>query len=130
MDLKENLIQMREIFSGAEGINYAYLFGSALKRMLPDSDIDILVNGDLDFDQRTHLAMKLTLRLKRNIDIILAKEASCELVLNALSQGLPILVKSRYFVEQDYFKNYMLYDANTSLRRIRFERIKKKYSND
>jgi predicted nucleotidyltransferase len=124
------LLEIKEILSEIEGIDYAYLFGSALKRLLPDSDIDILLGGDFDFDRRTSLAMELALRLKRNVDLVLAKEASYELILNALSQGRPIVINNRDFLKRDYFKSYFLFDANTPLREIRRHRVKEKYLHD
>ena len=125
MELKQYIDEIRAVLSQAEGIDYAYLFGSALKRLLPESDIDILMGGDLDFEQRTSLAMELSIRLKRNVDLVPAKEASYELTLNALSQGHPIFVSKKESLRQDYFKSYFLYDANTSLRNIRLERVKR-----
>jgi len=85
------------------------------------------LGGDLDFDEKTRLAMELSLRLKRNVDIVLAKEASYELILKVLSQGRPILVHKQKSLREDYFRNYFLYDANTSLRNIRQERIRRAY---
>jgi predicted nucleotidyltransferase len=130
MELNEFIDEIRSVLSQAEGIDYAFLFGSALRRLLPDSDLDILVGGELDFDQKNRLAMKLALRLKRNVDIVLAKEASHELILKALSQGRPIVVHRRKSLREDYFRNYFLYDASTSLRNIRLERVKRVYGND
>jgi predicted nucleotidyltransferase len=127
MDLEQYIDEIRSILSQVEGIDYAYLFGSALRRLLPDSDVDILVGGELDADQKNRLAMELSLSLKRNVDIVLAKEASYELILKALSQGRPILVHNRKSLREDYFRNYFLYDANTSLRNVRLERIKRIY---
>jgi predicted nucleotidyltransferase len=95
MDLPKYVAEIKEILSRVEGVDYAYLFGSALKRLLPDSDIDILLGGDFDFDQKTSLAMELSLHLKRNVDLVLAKEASYELILNALSRGCPIFVHKK-----------------------------------
>jgi len=128
MELKQYIDEIRAVLSQAEGIDYAYLFGSALKRLLPESDIDILMGGDLDFEQRTSLAMELSIRLKRNVDLVPAKEASYELTLNALSQGHPIFVSKKESLRQDYFKSYFLYDANTSLRNIRLERVKRVFA--
>ena len=125
MDLKQYIDEIRAVLSRAEGIDYAYLFGSTLGRALPESDIDILVGGDVDLEQKTSLAMELAVRLKRNVDLVPAKEASYELTLNALSQGHPIFVSKKESLRQDYFKNYFLYDANTSLRNIRLERVKR-----
>ena len=127
MELEQYIDEIRSILSQVDDIDYAFLFGSALRRLLPDSDVDILVGGELDFGQKDRLAMKLSLSLKRNVDIVLAKEASYELILKALSQGRPILVHKRKSLRDDYFRNYILYDANTSLRNIRMERIKRVY---
>ena len=128
MDLSETIAEIRAVLSRAEGIGYAYLFGSALKRLLPESDIDILVGGDLDFEQKTTLAMELSLRLKRNVDLVPAKEASHELILSALSRGLPIFVREKGSLRRDYFQSYFLYDSNTSLRNIRLQRVKRVYA--
>ncbi len=128
MDLNQYIAEIRAVLSQAESLDYAYLFGSALHRLLPESDIDILVGGDLDFEGRTSLAVELSLRLKRNVDLVPAKEASHELILSALSQGLPIFVREKGSLRRDYFQNYFLYDANTSLRNIRLQRIKKIYA--
>ena len=128
MDLNQYIAEIRAVLSQAEGLDYAYLFGSALHRLLPESDIDILVGGDLDFEGRTSLAVELSLRLKRNVDLVPAKEASHELILSALSQGLPIFVREKGSLRRDYFQNYFLYDANTSLRNIRLQRIKTVYA--
>jgi predicted nucleotidyltransferase len=128
MDLPQQYIaEIRGILSQVEKVDYAILFGSALKGLLPDSDIDILVGGDLDFDQKSRLTMDLSLWLKKNVDIVLSKEASYELILNALSKGRPILVHKKDSLRQDYFKSYFLYDMNTSLRNIRLARVKRIY---
>lgn len=126
-DLTAYIAAIKQILSHVKGIDYAYLFGSALNRLLPDSDIDILVGGDLGFDQKTKLSMELSLRLKRNVEIILAKEAPYELTINVFAHGQSIFVNKRESLRQDYLKSYFLYDANTALRKIRLERIKRIY---
>jgi predicted nucleotidyltransferase len=126
-DLAEYIVEIKRVLSRVRGIDYAYFFGSALNRLLPGSDIDILVGGDLGFDQKAKLAMELSLGLKRDVDIILAKEASYELIINAFSRGESIFVNKKDSLRQDYFKSYFLYDANTALRNIRLERIKRIY---
>jgi len=130
MDLPKLIAEIREILCQVEGVDYAYLFGSALKRLLPDSDIDILLGGDIDFEQKTSLAMELSLQLKRNVDLVLAREAPYELILNGLSQGMPIMVNNRSSLKRDYFKSYFLFDANTALREIRIRRVREKYRHD
>jgi predicted nucleotidyltransferase len=130
MELNECIDEVRAVLSKVEGIDYAYLFGSALRRLLPDSDVDILVGGELDFDRKHNLSMRVSLRLKRDVDIVLAKEAPHELVLQVLSRGKPIVVHDREALEQDYYRNYLLFDQNAGLRAIRLARVKKKYGHD
>ena len=128
MNLNRLISEIRNVLTQFQGVDYACLFGSALKQLLPDSDIDILLGGDLDLDQKTRIAMKLSLRLKREVDLVLAKEAPHELISNALSRGRVILVHKRESLRQDYFKSYFLYDASTSLRKTRLERVKRIYA--
>ena len=130
MSAPEFLAEIRGILSQVEGVDYAYLFGSGLKRLLPESDIDILLGGDFDFEQKSRLAMELSLQLKRNVDLVLVREAPCELILTALFQGVPIIVNRRGTLKRDYFKNYFLFDANTPLRQIKLRRMKEKYRYD
>ena len=130
MEPKQYVNEINEVLSQAEGIHYAFLFGSALQRLLPESDIDILVGGDLNFELQTNLALELALRLKRDVDLVPAKEAPYELILKALSQGHPIFVTRKESLRQDYFRSYFLYDTNTSLRKIRLERVKRVWGHD
>ncbi len=111
-----------------EDVDYAFLFGSALRRLLPQSDIDILIGGNLNFDQRLLLASELSMKLKRIVDIVLTSEARCELVLKAMSQGKPIFVRKRETLKEDYVRNVRKLDDNTKLRRIRQDRIRKQYT--
>lgn len=108
-------------------IDYAFLFGSFLKHPMPDSDVDILLGASLDATEKVDLAMELELILKRKVDIVLAAEASCELVLNALSKGLPLVINDRLSLKRDYFKNFHLFDDGTMLRKLRTARIKSKF---
>jgi predicted nucleotidyltransferase len=126
-NLPEYIDEIKQILSRVRGIDYAFLFGSTLNRRLPNSDIDILVGGDLDFSQKTSLASELSLRLKKDVDIILAKEAPYELTINVFAHGQSIIVNKKESLRQDYFRSYFLYDANASLRNIRLERIKRIY---
>jgi uncharacterized protein len=130
MDSQKFIAEIKDTLSQHEGIDYAYLFGSALKRLLPDSDVDILLGGNLDFEQKNRLAMELSLRLKRDVDLVLAVEAPYELILKALSQGMPIMVNNRDSLKRDYFKGYFLFDSNAALREIRIRRVKEKYRYD
>ena len=78
--------------------------------------------------EKLDLAMELELLLKRKIDIVLVKDASCELILNAFSKGFPVFIKDKVRLKRDYFRNNYLYDDTIPLRQLRIARIKRKYS--
>ena len=121
--------KIRSVLSSRRGIAYAILFGSALKRLLPRSDIDLMIGGELSPVEKADLSMELTVELGRQIDIISPKEALCDVVLRAFSSGNPILVRDRKRVKEDYCKNYRLCDQRDPLKRIRLERLKRVYGN-
>jgi len=129
MNEKDYLNSTREVLSRRGKIDYAFLFGSALKQLRPDSDIDILIGGLLNFGEKSNLAMDLAIRLKRDVDIVLVSEASCELALNVFSRGKPILLKSEKALKKDYFKHYHLYEQTSGLRALRLARIKREFGN-
>jgi predicted nucleotidyltransferase len=126
---KTEIEKIISVVSNNSGVDYAILFGSALKHLLGHSDIDLLIGGDLDLIQKTDLSMALVLELHRPIDIVLTKEARSEVVLRALSSGIPLIVRDKKKVKEDYFNHYRLCDQEHSLKRIRFERLKRVYSN-
>jgi predicted nucleotidyltransferase len=121
--------KIRSAVSGRRGVAYAILFGSALKRLLPHSDIDLMVGGELSPAERADLLMELAVQLGRQIDLVSAKEALCDVVLRAFSSGIPILVRDTERLKEDYLKNYRLSDQGDSLKRIRLERLKRVYGN-
>ena len=121
--------KIKFLVSARAEITYAILFGSALKRLLAHSDIDLLVGGKLNAAQKADLSMELTLELRRQIDIVSPEEAPCDVVLHAFSSGLPIFVRDTEQLRKDYFKNYHLCDQRTPLKRIRLERLKRVYAN-
>jgi predicted nucleotidyltransferase len=120
---------IRSGISSRRGVAYAILFGSALKRLLTHSDIDLMVGGELSPVEKADLLMEITVQLRRQIDLISAEEALCDVVLRAFSSGIPILIRDRERLKQDYFKNYRLCDQGDLLRRIRLERLKRVYGN-
>ena len=126
--IEEYIKKIRDVVSKSEKIDYAFLFGSVLKRTLPESDVDILLGAHLKPFEKIDLAMELELLLKRKVDIVLVNEAPCELVLKALAQGLPVLINNKQSLKRDYFKNVYLYEDRSTLRKLRISRIKKKYS--
>jgi predicted nucleotidyltransferase len=119
--------KIRSVVSSRRGVAYAILFGSALRCLLAHSDIDLMVGGELTPVEKADLLMELTVQLRRQIDLISAKEALCDLVLRAFSSGIPILVRDQERLKEDYLKNYRLCDQRDPLRRIRRERLKRVY---
>jgi predicted nucleotidyltransferase len=121
--------KIRSAVSGRRGVVYTILFGSALKRLLGHSDIDLMVGGELSPVEKADLLMELAIKLGRPIDILSPKEAACDVVLRAFSSGIPILVRDTERLKEDYLKNYRLSDQGDSLKRIRLERLKRVYGN-
>lgn len=118
---------LRECLRDSPAIDYAIIFGSALGTMHPNSDVDILIGGKLDFTERTHLTAKLELLLKKEVDIVLADEAPVKLALNAISKGKHLFVRNRDNLVRDYYRLFYMADNATGLRRIREERVKRRY---
>jgi len=125
--MEEHIQKVKNVLRHYSKIAYAFLFGSYLNHPLEDSDVDILLGGSLDSSEKLDLAMELELILKRKVDIVMAAEASCELLLNALSKGLPLIINDKLSLKKDYFENFRLFDDRTMLRKLRTARIKSKY---
>jgi len=126
---KTEIEKIKSVISGRSVVAYAILFGSALKHLLAHSDIDLLIGGDLNTSQKTDLSAALSLELRRPIDIVLAKEARCDLVLRAFSSGIPLAVRDKRKVKEDYFNCYRLCDQERLMKRVRLERLKRVYGN-
>ena len=127
--LTEYIEKIKGILLKSKELDYAFIFGSVLKRALSKkSDIDILIGAHLNSFEKIDLAMELELALKRKVDVVLVKETSCELVLNAFSVGVPVLINNKQILKRDYFKNFYLYDDGTGLRKLRASRIKRRYN--
>jgi len=126
---KTEIEKIISVVSNRREVAYTILFGSALKHLLAHSDIDLLIGGDLDTGQKTDLSAALALELRRPIDIVLTKEAQCDLVLRAFSSGIPLAVRDKERVKEDYFNCYRLCDQERPLKRARIERLKRVYGN-
>ncbi len=126
---KAEIEKIKSVVSASTEVDYAILFGSALKRLLTHSDIDLLVGADLDRRQKTDLSMALTLELHRPIDIVLTKEARCDVILRAFSSGIALVVRDKKKAKEDYFYYYRLCDQARLLKRVRLERLKRVYGN-
>lgn len=120
--------KIKDALSGYKNLDYVFLFGSVLEKPLADSDVDILIGGHMDYSERTNLAMKLELVLKRKVDIVLQNEASCEIILKAFSQGKAVLINDKEKLKKDYFRNFYLYDDTVLLRHLRILRVKRRHS--
>jgi predicted nucleotidyltransferase len=121
--------KIKSAVSDRRGVAYAILFGSALKRLFAHSDIDLMVGGELSPVEKADLLMELTIQLGRPVDILSPREVACDVVLRAFSSGIPILVRDRERVKEDYLKNYRLCDQGDPLKRIRLERLRRVYGN-
>ena len=121
--------KIRSVVSSRREVAYAILFGSALKRLLAHSDVDLMVAGKLSPAEKADLLMELAIQVGRRIDLISPEEALCDVVLRAFSSGIPILVRDRERVKEDYLRNYRLCDQKEPLKRIRLARLKRVYGN-
>ena len=121
--------KIRSVVSSRRGVAYVILFGSALKHLGAHSDVDLMVEGELSPVEKADLLMELTVQLGRQIDFVSPKEALCEVVLRAFSSGIPIFVRDRKRLKEDYLNNYRLCDQRDSLKRIKLERLKRVYGN-
>jgi predicted nucleotidyltransferase len=126
---KAEVEKIRSAVSSRRGIAYAILFGSSVKRLLAHSDIDLMVEGELSPVEKADLLMELAIKLGRPIDIVSPREAAFNVVLRAFSSGIPILVRDRERLKEDYLKSYRLSDQGDSLKRIRLGRVKRVYGN-
>ena len=123
----EYIEKIKDVLSEYKSIDYAFLFGSILEKALPESDVDILIGAYLEPSKKADLAMKLALALRRKVDVVLQKEAPCEVVLKAFSKGKPVLVNDKNRLKKDYLRNFYLYEDTNSLRRLRISRIKRRH---
>jgi predicted nucleotidyltransferase len=116
-----------DVLLPVESIQYSFLFGSALSQLLPQSDIDVLIGGQITADQRMDIAIALSIRLKRTVDLVLVRDAHCDIVMKAMSEGLLVFVKDNESLKQDYITIWRQFDDSAELRRIKIDRIKLQY---
>lgn len=119
----------KTLLTKVRSVRYAFLFGSSLKRPLPGSDIDILIGGSLTPRERTHLSIELEGIFKRKVDIVAAGNAPSELVLKAFATGVPLFIRNKRILNQDYFRNFYACEDNGALRALRLARVKRRYRN-
>jgi predicted nucleotidyltransferase len=126
---KEIIDKIDSVLRPVMSIDYVFLFGSTLRKLLPQSDIDILIGGEMDFNQKMLLTADLSKELSRKVDLVLVKEARSELVLKAMSHGILVFTENKNILKRDYMNNLRLLDDTTGLRQMRFARIKREYAN-
>ena len=119
--------KIQTFLSRQKSIDYAVVFGSVLRRMRIDSDVDVLIQGRVNHSQRVKLGLELEKLLHRPVDVVLVDEASCELVLEALKTGRIVVRRNYERLKKDYLKNFYLYDDTTNLRRLREERVRREF---
>ncbi len=122
----KNIDKVKEILKNNHNVKYAFLFGSIIKRPLPESDVDILMGGVLDFSERTDLALEIELILKRKVDIVLVNQAAPELVLKAFSLGVALFAREKKELKEDYFRNLRLCEDRKNLQRLKIARLKRR----
>ncbi len=122
----KHIDKIKEVLLKNQDIKYAFLFGSSVKKPLPESDVDFLIGGELDFSRRTDLALEIELILKRKVDIVLANQALPELVLKALSSGKALFVREEKELKKDYFRNLRFQEDRENLQRLKIARIKRR----
>jgi predicted nucleotidyltransferase len=119
----------RKIFARASRVDYAFIFGSVLKRPGPQSDIDFLVGGKLGFADKAELSYQLAMELKKKIDIVLVEETSCEVAMKAFSRGKKIVAPRPQALKKDYFRKYCLFEQTNGLRDLKLDHLRRRYEN-
>lgn len=119
--------RLKKIIDKYNSINYAFLFGSTLKKPHSTSDIDILIGGEISFIDRVNLSSDLEILFKKKVDIVIAQEASPILVLKVFKEGRPISIRAKDKLKEDYFNNFYRVDALVNLRRVREEKVRREY---
>lgn len=87
--------RLRRYFSQKEGVELAFLFGSAAKgRMLPESDVDVAIwlKDPQNQEEINRLWGDLEDLLRKEVDLILLNRASPTIAWAAL-RGYPLLIQ-------------------------------------
>jgi predicted nucleotidyltransferase len=123
-----NIKSIASCFDKYSNVKYAILFGSAIKNAKKSKDVDILVGGEIDFDEILELSIEAERILKKKVDVVSADKAPARLILRAMAKGDKILVKDDVRFKKDYFKNLRIAEDSKGLYKIREERIKRRFS--
>ena len=118
---------IKAYFQNQHGIDYVIIFGSAVKNLRPDSDVDLLVGGRLNFQQKTNAALSLEQQCGRKIDIVCIDEAGHALALEAFAKGISVLLNDSERLKRDYLRKFYEHEDNIPLHRIRAEKVKREF---
>jgi predicted nucleotidyltransferase len=92
--------KIRSAVFSRKGAAYVILFGSATRRLLSHSDVDLMIGGELSPVEKADLSMELAVELGRQVDIISPEEAPYDVVSRAFSSGIPVLVPDTRIVSR------------------------------
>lgn len=123
--IKVSYHNIRAHFQRHKHLDYVIIFGSAVKQLKADSDIDLLVAGPFSPTQKTAAAMALEEQIGRKIDIIHIKEAGVDLALEAFAKGKLLVLNNMNRLKQDYFQKRREDEDNIPLRRIRAAKLRR-----
>ena len=112
-------------FQDKQGVDYVIVFGSAVRDLRPDSDIDILVGARLNFQQKVNSALSLEQQVGRKVDVVCIDDAECTLALEAFAKGMPVVLNDRQRLKRDYLRKFREYEDNIPLRYIREAKLKR-----
>ncbi len=124
--LKESEIRaIGDFLEGYSGLNYAFIFGSAIRGMHANSDVDIMLKGNLKL--RDDIFFELSVAFPYKFDLVFFDFRKVSLMMAAFSKGKLLFARDKDEVKEDYFRIFRAYDDAYGLRLKRIERIKRKY---
>ena len=128
MDPSVIIETVKELFSGKNGVQLVFVFGSAVQRRLgPESDIDIAVQFDRKPDPFyiNHLKDLIAEKLKREVDLVVLNQASPILRMQVLKNGVLVYFSERMRYDQFFVDTINQYDDLKRVRRPGEESILK-----
>ena len=115
--------KIQDYFKNKRKVSYVVLFGSALKHLKKDSDIDLLIDHGSSFEQRLSYAADLEQLVGRRVDVVPVDGTYYDLALQAFAYGKIIVRRNEQRLKEDYFRVRRIADDNLPLERIRRERL-------
>jgi len=122
---QKHINDIHSYFKNRHKVSYVILFGSGLKHLRPDSDVDLLLGGSVPFPDRLTYMADLERCLGRKVDIVPVQSTFYDLALQAFAYGRLIVTHNRNHLLRDYFRCRRAYDDNLPLQHIRAERLRR-----